>query len=65
MVSRFVVTDRQLPIKGPGAMLLDSYYCIVFFRRFFRAGPSSVAIGDSGGRSLLLVPAFGTGYWLQ
>jgi hypothetical protein len=65
MVSRFVVTDRQLPIKGRDAMLLDSYYCIVFFRRFFRAGPSSVAIAGSGGRSLLLVPAFGTGYWLQ
>src|SRR5260370_32932606 len=44
VVCRFVVTDRWLPIKARGAMLLDSYRCIVFFRSFFQAGPSSLAV---------------------
>jgi hypothetical protein len=46
-------------------MLLGSYYCIVFFRLLFQTDPLSVAIGGSGGRFLLFVPAFWTGYWLE
>jgi len=64
MVSRFIVTDWRLPIKARGAMLLDSYYLILFFRLLFQLGPVSMSIGASGRQLFLFVPPFAIGHWL-